>query len=448
MNHRTSTTVLVTLGIILVAGFYLRWTSASETTVSIPLRADARDYFMYAYNLRHKQVYSRDPASLQNPGSRPAPDAVRSPGYPLFLSAFVNGLPNKGMIDRVVLSQALISTLTLLFSFLFLRSFLPTFWAAGATLLIGLSPHLIVGNSYILTETLFCFILVLMAWIAGPFGGKLRVWQAAVIGMLMAFASLVRPSLQYFSIVFCVFLIFHDGWRRGGKLAGVVLIGFCLSLSPWIIRNMHTLGVTGDKTLMINFLHHGMYPDFTYETVKESRGFPYRYDPRASEISRDVSSVLKEISSRFRKDPIKHLHWFVIGKPVAFWSWNTVQGAGDAFVYPVSKSPYFHDPYFRWSHRFMHALHWPMVILAFFGSVMAWLPLSRIGLKDSTVFPARVASLLLIYYTALHVVGAPFPRYSIPLRPFLFGLALFPPYVLTLALRNYFHYRVKESPPT
>ena len=96
----------------------------------------------------------------------------------------------------------------------------------------------------------------------------------------------------------------------------------------------------------------------------------------------------------------------------------------------------------------MHALHWPMVILAFFGSVMAWLPLSRIGLKDSTVFPARVASLLLIYYTALHVVGAPFPRYSIPLRPFLFGLALFPPYVLTLALRNYFHYRVKESPPT
>jgi hypothetical protein len=446
MNHRTSPTVLLILGIMLVAGFYLRWTSASETTVSIPLRADARDYFMYAHNLRHKQVYSRDPASLQNPGSRPAPDAMRSPGYPLFLSAFVNGLPNTDMINRIVMSQALISTLTLLLSFLFLRSFLSTFWAGVGALLTALSPHLIVANSYILTETLFCFILVLIAWIVGLFGGRLRVWQAALIGVLMAFASLVRPSLQYFPILFSVFLILHAGWRRGGKLAGVVIIAFALSFSPWIIRNMHTLGVTGDKTLMINFLHHGMYPDFTYDDVTESRGFPYRYDPRASEIGRDIPSVLKELSKRFYEEPGKHLQWFLFGKPVAFWSWNTVQGVGDAFIYPVSQSPYFHDPYFRWSHHLMHTLHWPIVILALFGTVMVWLPLSRIGLEDGAVLTARVASLLLIYYTALHVIGAPFPRYSIPLRPFLYGLAFFPPYLLSVALTSHFHNRVKESP--
>jgi hypothetical protein len=446
--RRTPLVSLLFLTLILFVGFDLRIGSVTETIVVQPLKADARDYFMYAYNLRHNKVYSRDATTLQNPDIRPAPDAVRSPGYPLFLSAFVHGLPNKGMIEKVVFWQALLSTVTVLLSFLFLRSFLSAFWASVAALLIGLSPHLIVVNSYILTETLFCFILVLIGWFTGLFGWRLRVWQAAVIGMLMAFASLVRPSLQYFPFLFCAFLIFHAGWRRGGKLAAVVIIAFALTFSPWIIRNMHTLGVTGDKTLMINFLHHGMYPDFTYGDVQESRGFPYRYDPRSPEISQDIPSVLKEIARRFEQEPGKHLHWFLIGKPIAFWSWNTVQGVGDAFVYPVSQSPYFHNPYFRWSHHLMHALHWPLVILASFGTVMVWLPLSRIGIKESAVHTARFTSLLLIYYTALHVVGAPFPRYSIPLRPFLFGLALFPPYVLTLALKSHFHYRIKESPPS
>jgi hypothetical protein len=137
---------LIALGIILVISFYLRLTSAAETEVLAPLRADAGNYFMYAYNLRHKQVYSRDAKSLQSPDYCPPPDAVRSPGFPIFISPFVNGLPNKAMIDRITLSQALLSSITVFFSFLLLRSYLPVFWAAAATLLVGLSPHLVVAD--------------------------------------------------------------------------------------------------------------------------------------------------------------------------------------------------------------------------------------------------------------------------------------------------------------
>ena len=451
MKRIATTTSLLSplvLGLILILASYLRMGSATGTLVMNPLRADARDYFMYAYNLRHNKVYSRDATTLQNPDIRPSPDAMRSPGYPLFLSAFVKGLPDKDMINKVVLWQALLSTMTVLLSFLFLRSFLSAFWASAATLLIALSPHLIVANSYLLTETLFCLLLVLSFCPAGLLGKKFYLPAAAFIGILMAIASLVRPSLQYFPILLGVFLVFHFGWRKGSKAAGTVILSFALCYSPWVIRNVHTLGFTSDKTLMINFLHHGMYPDFTYDGIKESRGFPYRYDPRSAEISRDVSSVLEEISRRFEQEPAKHLHWFLVGKPVAFWSWNTVQGVGDAFIYPVSRSPYFHDPYFRWSHHLMHALHWPIVVLAFFGSAIVWLPLSRIGIKDGIIFSVRVTSLFLIYYTALHVIGTPFPRYAIPLRPFLYGLALFLPFLLTQALTSRFrHFDMRSSSP-
>ena len=431
------------VGLVLFLALALRFQSVRDTHVIHPLRADAGHYFMYAYNLRHKHVYSGqigDPEDLHSPVS---PDAVRPPGYPLFLAPFVDGLPNKNLIHRILTAQVILSVLTLLFSFLFFRSFIAMPVALAASLLVALSPHLIVSNSYLLTETLFCFLLVLAAWVLSLFMKKPSLWLGGTFGVLIGVASLVRPSLQYFPVVVGLYWIGSYGWRRGLRFSIVLLLGFVLCFSPWIARNLITLASPSDKTLMINFLHHGMYPHFTFAGIAESYGFPYRFDPRASEISRDLPSVLKEISSRFAEEPITHLQWFLLEKPVAFWSWNMVQGAGDAFIYPVTASPYFHSPFFRWSHHFMHVLHWPLVILASFTCLMTGLPLHKIGVTRGALFVVRMTSLLLVYYTALHMIGAPFPRYSIPLRPFVYGLALFTPWVLFLGVRSRFKDRIE-----
>lgn len=445
-KRKNAVTTLALLGLLLCVSFYLRWVSAVETSVNVPLRADAGDYFMYAYNLKHKQTYSREQASLRNGEASVKPDAVRSPGYPLFLTFFVNGLPTEAMLQRIVLFQAVLSSLTVCVSFFLFLAFLDRLLALSAAFLTALSPHLVVANSYILTETLFCFLLVAILYGVSSLPLRPSLGLAFFLGLLLGFGTLVRPILQYFPVFFSAFLVFHFGWRKGSKLAGLSLLGFVLSFSPWIARNIQTMGVPGDKTLMINFLHHGVYPDFTYNGTKESRGFPYRYDPRASEISRDLPSVLKEISNRFEEEPIKHLRWFLIGKPVAFWSWNTVQGVGDAFIYPVLQSPYFRNSFFRWSHHLMHWLHWSLVISAFFGCLMAWFPLSRIDVNQNSLFTARVTSLLLLYFTLIHMVGAPFPRYSFPLRPLLYGFALFPVQVLEASLRK-FYWPGRPDPP-
>ncbi len=200
---------------------------------------------------------------------------------------------------------------------------------------------------------------------------------------------------------------------------------------------MVTLNVTSDKGLMIAFLHHGMYPNFTFDEVKESYGYPYRYDPRSEEIRKDIASVLKEIARRFHQETSKHIKWFLLGKPAAFWSWNIVQGLGDAFIYPVSQSPYFSNKYFRWTHMLMYSVHWPLVMLSMFGCLTVWFPLSMIGLPEESIFVARFASLLLIYFTLMHMVGVPFPRYSVPLRPYLYGIALFTPHILITSITNY-----------
>jgi len=244
---RSSWIILFVFLCILVVGFYLRIGSAVGTLVINPLRADAGNYFMYAYNLRYKHTYSQEIANMRDLSSPVTPDSVRSPGYPLFLVPFLDGLSFESFVDRVIIAQVILSLLTILMTYLLCKSFLPHVWALAASLLVAVSPHLIVANSYILTETLFCFTLTVTVWLTGFLRSNPSWWLTLGLGLLMGLASLVRPSLQFFPLLFAFFLVFQFGWRRGGKLTAMALIVFSLSLSPWIIRNMHTLGVRATK---------------------------------------------------------------------------------------------------------------------------------------------------------------------------------------------------------
>ena len=426
----------VLIFLIAALGFYLRVRSVHETHVIAPLRADAGQYFAYAYNLRHKGTYSYDVGNPHDLSSPVRPDAMRPPGYPLFLMGFVDGLPNEGMISRIMLTQAIVSGLTIMAAYCFFLHVLPAVLSLSACLIIAISPHLIVMNSYILTETLFCFLLVILGWQAGRFARRPGSWAVLSLGLLMGLLALVRSSMQYMPLVFGLFLIVHWGWKRGFEYAVVCGFGFALVLSPWIGRNLLTLNRAADDRLAVSFLHHGIYPNFTYEGSPESYGYPYRFDPRSQEISQDTNSVLKEIKRRFWEEPTRHLMWFILKKPVSFWSWNIVQGMGDAFVYPVSDSPYFSDHLFQWSHWMSFHLHWSMVVLALCGSVLVWFPVSLLGISTSVQFTARFCSVLLLYFTLIHMIGVPFPRYSVPLRPFLYGMGLYTVYVLIIALNG------------
>jgi hypothetical protein len=112
-------------------------------------------------------------------------------------------------------------------------------------------------------------------------------------------------------------------------------------------------------------------------------------------------------------------------KPIIFWSWDTIQGHGDFYVYYVSQTPYSEKMIFQWTHKMMKLLHGPLVVISLLGSLLAWIYPRPSGLGRNSVYVARFVAALLLYYTILHMIGAPFPRYSVPLRPFQYGMALF-----------------------
>jgi len=413
-------TALIIIGVF-TAGLYLRVEMANKTVVYKPIRADAKEYYLYAYNLAKYGVYSRQvPRQVED--FTPVPDAHRTPGYSLFLLPFIKISPPLKMVGVVVVTQAIISALTILTAFFFFRSFLNWPWALGGGFLVAISPHLIAFNIYVLTESLFTFSLVLLGWSISAVAKNKSRRHALIAGLVLGVSLLIRPTMLYF-IAFLIpaFFIFFQK-KKAWVLAVFLIIGFGLTYGPWVLRNK--LVNPKKSTLAIATIHKGMYPNLIYNNDSRTYGFPNRFDPQWAQ-RRDISSVLREIGHRFRNEPLNYMRWYLIGKPSMFFSWDMIVGMGDVFIYPVITSPYHQNKgFFGFTHRAMKSIHGLLTLLALVTSIFVWFPFAKTTLSEKGLIVARFVSLVVLYFILVHIVGTPLPRYSVPLRPFIYGLSV------------------------
>jgi hypothetical protein len=419
MGHLIS--ALIIIGVF-TFGLYLRIEMTDKTVVYKPIRADAQEYYLYAYNLAKYGVYSRQLPPRQDKDYAPLPDAHRTPGYSLFLLPFIKISPLLKMINVVVLIQAVISALTILAAFCLFQSFLSRPWALASAVLVAISPHLIAFNIYVLTESLFTFFLALLGWSMSVLAKNQSRRQALIAGLVLGISLLIRPTMLYF-IAFLIpaFFVFFP-IKKAWVLAVFLVIGFGITYGPWVLRNK--LVKPRKSTLAIATIHKGMYPNLIYNNDSKTYGFPNRFDPQWAQ-RRDISSVLKEIGRRFKNEPLKYIRWYLIGKTSMFFSWDMIVGMGDVFIYPVATSPYHHpNDVFGLTHRVMKSIHGLLTLLALATVIFVWFPFTKSMLSEKGLIAARFVSLVLIYFILVHIVGTPLPRYSVPLQPLIYGLAV------------------------
>jgi 4-amino-4-deoxy-L-arabinose transferase-like glycosyltransferase len=409
--HRFTGADFAIVCLLLLLAATTRLHNVLTVEVQHPIRADAREYLAIAYNLLENGIYS---SRLEE---NPTTFIGRTPGYPLLLVPVFASADTRGeLVRNAALLNAALGTLLVLLTYLVFRLFSGNATAVTGALAVLFNPHLVSLESYVLTETAFAFCLLLGIYLLAWSHRNYRTWCGIAAGCFLGYAALIRPSFLLFVLFLLPFLYLigepRPHWRA--RCATQLLIGFTLVCLPWVVftaRN-HT-GPTGEFNSTTTFAA-GLYPGHVYEDPNYY-GYPYR-DPAAPDINSSYSKSLAQLAKWVVEDPAKYLHWFVIGKPLSLWQWDIIQGEGDVFVYPVSKSIYKSSPLYRQIKSLYRTLHTPSL-----AAMLAGLLLVLWRMREPALVVAGAA---VVYLTLMHITFVPYPRYSIPLRPEMYLLGL------------------------
>ncbi len=209
--------VLAMHGYLLVAA----WQQQSYLT------DDSVQYLTIAENLTQGGVFSQSYAAPLSP------DVQRTPGYPVFIY----------LMGRNCLLILVMQHIICLFSGVLIYGILLMSagkrWAMYGAFLYLLQPYSAILASYILSETLFIFLLLAWLWMLLKFwrGDGLH-WMAASLACL-SLAALVRPvALPLLILVMVVMLVkaLRDRRRWWMALAAILFVP-AMILGPWLVRN-------------------------------------------------------------------------------------------------------------------------------------------------------------------------------------------------------------------
>ncbi len=417
-----------------VLAFGLRWYYVDNAIVLNPVRGDATQYYAYALNLVNHGVFSKD---LPDAGIV-HPDNYRDPGYPVFLALWMKWLgAGEAWYAAVLMSQALLGALTVTLATQLGRHWLPLRWAAAAGVLMALWPHSITINGYLLSETLFGFLLAVGMLAGASAMQRHSTWRAAVAGLMLGAAALTNAMLLPFGILLAAVL----AWRKlaSRKLCVALAIGALALPGAWAVRNaamvVPVAGNSSTDRALLNFAQ-GSRPEFqsawrdsvlgddvaqanakiTFQAVNED----YRM-MRTSPLHGVAS-----ITQRFLRHPLQYARWYLVDKPALLWGWSIEIGQGDIFVYPTKNAPFQIQPVWIALAAICHAFNPVLMILALASLFFAWSPRLRMMSQEwPTSRTALVAVICLAaFVTLVYSTLQAEPRYSIPFRPFEILLAM------------------------
>jgi 4-amino-4-deoxy-L-arabinose transferase-like glycosyltransferase len=434
-RHLSDRKNLIMILLLCVSALALRLWFLNHLELPVPVRADAKDYLIYAYNLTNHGTYSKEYFTQE-----PQPDAWRSPGYPLVvaLGLLIGG--SKHYYAIMIYFQIVISTLCVAVTYFLGRRLMPNWAALSAAGLVAFCPHLISISSNLLAETLFAFVLLVGIQTYYRALERKTLSSFLISALLFGYAYLTNETSLFIPGIFALVTGYlnlvqdnHLTFRRNLWFVGSLLFIFCLFPTAWMLRNSHLPpGAPRGSGRAIATMSHGAYPGFVHKNPA-LKYFPFREDPLQPAFSASFKNFRAIFWDRFKQRPVRYICWYLFEKPYYLWSWDNRQsqrggsqrpGYGDIYIYPVTTSLYLKSIPANLTRQLMKLSHPFILILALVGigvaGVEAYMKRKEIKIDRSSIFLFSI----LVYYTGLYTIFAPWPRYSVPLRPELYLCAM------------------------
>lgn len=173
-----------------------------------------------------------------------APNPLRTPGYVYTLAALIGlfGVVGAALVQLVAASALPVLGMRIAQNIARSRRI---GIVAGA--ILALDPTLALLSFQFYTETLFLLLFFIWTLCALRYLEAPSLKMLSIGAVLLGFAILVRPGVQYIPLIFAAIIFWQWGrdWRRAAKHAGLMLLIVGATLAPWVIRNVEVFGSPG-----------------------------------------------------------------------------------------------------------------------------------------------------------------------------------------------------------
>lgn len=313
----------------------------------------------------------------------------RPPLYPL-IASFIYLL--RLDISGIRIFQAVISSLTVFFVYLTGKKVFSKKVGLLSGIIAVFYPFFIYYNGFLLTETLFIFLLAVSIYTLVSLGCSNSAPIKA--GIFLGLAGLSRPIIQlYMPFVLLLILTAKEYFFLKMKKAFLIALFFSITISPWIIRNYMVFNKFIPGTTMGGWV-------FWEGNNPASDGGPCHYFPEGiieiEETERDKTLYCKTVEV-IKGNPKRFL-WLLQNKFKRFW--NVVPNAAE-----------FTKPLYRITSVMSFGIMLPFFVLGFFLSI-----------KNKK---AQFIHVLIIFFTIFHMIFLASIRYRVPIEPFYIIFAVY-----------------------
>ncbi|NID05207.1 hypothetical protein HBF26_09940 [Luteibacter jiangsuensis] len=399
----------VLMAVVIVA-LAIRLYYVQTAVVDHPLRGDAGQYFTYARNIVHQQVFS----IVSPEEGAPIADNFRDPGYPTFLAGIVALCGDGEAFYTTALDvQAILSAFTVALYALLARRWLGFRSAVVTSLGLTFWPLSITLAGFLLSETLVGFFLAVALWSL-----QLGLERGTRTGMLIsgaafAAAGLTNAVLAPAAPLLAAVMAWRDKARR--TLWICLLIAATLPCAAWILRGTQLPpGLSSSSRIAMNFVQ-GSWPEYHSAWIASIYRNPNAQatlgliDGEIRLVHEDRRAGLRAIAERMAREPMRYLAWYA-SKPAELWGWSIGIGQGDIYVYPTYRSPLSGTGVLRWITDLLYFANPFLMLLAFAGAVITLATWKR---REPVL---ALAMLLAVYATAVFTVLQADARYAAPYR--------------------------------
>lgn len=269
-------------------------------------------YIRSAWNLVENGIISYENISQ--------PTVYIMPGLTFILSFFVILFGKFQAIVVFRIFQVILQVLSLNLIFLIGRKVFNSKTALAACIIDSVYIVEIYSSNLILMEGTFKFLVLLLIYISIYALETKKTMYYILAGIVWSLGCLFKPTIAVYPLVILIVWIKNKyKLKEMVKYASIVIVIFCIIMSPWWVRNYK------DFNMFIPFTKSSGNPFMqgTFVNYDQSMGWGVDYKTSENAIQSneyEVEAGIERLKIYGMQEPIKYALWYTIGKTFYFWN--------------------------------------------------------------------------------------------------------------------------------